>query len=156
MNDIIRFWKTLCLNYENKRNQPNENPQKKLKQKIKNLKLKFSRKLTCYASICYIVSLDSPIGTEDILTMSQMAPLERMRTVISRNAEMKDIFDKLEEEYRWFLELTNVSEEELFESFKSKKLRTEAFQRADRFGEYVFTVTKEIAERNNYLRILLV
>ena len=24
VNDIIRFWKTLCLNYEHKRNQPNE------------------------------------------------------------------------------------------------------------------------------------
>jgi len=42
VNDILRFWKTLCLNYENRRNRPDERAEKN-KHHLKNLKLKFSR-----------------------------------------------------------------------------------------------------------------
>jgi len=63
VNDILRFWKTLCLNYENKRNQPDDDRTRQIKQKIKNFKLKFSRMLTCFGSIAYIVSRHDPITT---------------------------------------------------------------------------------------------
>ncbi|MBT3352846.1 MAG: hypothetical protein HOC91_06555 [Nitrospinaceae bacterium] len=39
VNDILRFWKTLCLNYEHKRNQPTEDQSQRIKQKVKNFKL---------------------------------------------------------------------------------------------------------------------
>jgi hypothetical protein len=54
-NDIIRFWKTLCLNYENRRNTLGSDqavdPVKRRKQQVKNYKLKFSRLLMCFATI---------------------------------------------------------------------------------------------------------
>ena len=56
VNDIIRFWKTLCLNYEHKRNRSSDVPLKKNDAHLRNLKLKFSRMLTCYsliATLCH-------------------------------------------------------------------------------------------------------
>ncbi|MEX0306086.1 MAG: nucleotidyltransferase domain-containing protein [Ruegeria sp.] len=156
VNDIIRFWKTLCLNYENKRNQPVDDPQKRISQKLKNLKLKFSRMLTCYASICYVVSLEEPMGSDSLVAMADMAPLERLRTVVYGKEKYLSAFEQLEDEYRWFLELTNVSEADLKEKFAKKELRTEAFRRADKFGDSLYSITKGIAEDNNYLRFLLV
>ncbi len=49
INDIIRFWKTLCLNYEHKRNQVEARAT--IKHKIKNFKLGYSRLLTCFATV---------------------------------------------------------------------------------------------------------
>ena len=156
VNDIIRFWKTLCLNYENKRNQPINDAEKRISQKLKNLKLKFSRMLTCYASICYVVSLNNPMGTNDLVAMADLPPLERLRTVVHGKKQYSESFRQLEEQYRWFLELTNVSETELKEKFSHKPLREEAFGKADEFGDCLYKITKGIAEENNYLRFLLV
>lgn len=49
-NDIIRFWKTLCLNYEHRRKRKSveEEGGNKNVSHSKNLKLQFSRKLTCF------------------------------------------------------------------------------------------------------------
>lgn len=46
VNDILRFWKTLCLNYENKRNIASNDQLTKTKNHLRNLKLKFSRLMT--------------------------------------------------------------------------------------------------------------
>ena len=43
VNDIKRYWNTLCLNYEHRRNRPAKDPSIKIKNHVKNLKLKFSR-----------------------------------------------------------------------------------------------------------------
>jgi predicted nucleotidyltransferase len=51
-NDIIRFWKTMCLNYEQKRSKREHNDLSKNKTRLKNLKLKFSRITTCYSILC--------------------------------------------------------------------------------------------------------
>lgn len=156
VNDILRFWKTLCLNYENKRNQPLDNHDKKIAQKIKNLKLKFSRMMTCYASICYIVSQKHPIGTEDILEMSSLTPFKRLEVAVNGFPELSRDHSAICDHYTWFLNLTNVTEAQLKEHFSDKTLRTEAFDRANEFGENMFNITRYIAEKNDYLRYLLV
>ena len=51
INDIIRFWRTLCLNYENRRNRPPEDGREQHKFHLDNFKLKFSRLLTCFSAI---------------------------------------------------------------------------------------------------------
>lgn len=55
LNDIIRYWKTLCLNYENKRNDINDD-RDKISYQIKNLKLKYTRMLTCFGTVIAICS----------------------------------------------------------------------------------------------------
>lgn len=154
VNDILRFWKTLCLNYENKRNQVNE--EKKIPQKIKNLKLKFSRMLTCYATICYVVAIKEPITVSSLLAMTELPPLERLRTVVANYPNTRRDFAALEKEYRWFLQLTNVSEAQLLADFSDRTLREEAFLRAERFGKSIFSITKMIAEEQKFLRYVLV
>lgn len=156
VNDILRFWKTLCLNYENKRNQPDTDQEKQIKQKIKNLKLKFSRMLTCFGSICYIVSQNGSVDHRDIFEMSKLSPLERLEHACQNYPELKVTLSTAVEEYEWFLELTNVPEEELRRQFSEREFRVKAFARASVFGDAIFTITKSVAEKNNYLRFLLV
>lgn len=156
VNDILRFWKTLCLNYENKRNQPVSDETRVIAQKIKNLKLKFSRMLTCFGSICYIVSENGDIGHKDIMMMSQLSPLERLEHAAKNFPKITSQLEDAVCEYEWFLTLTNVHEDELMKKFSEKKLRKEAFDRAATFGDCIYGITRHIAEENNYLRFLLV
>lgn len=156
VNDVLRFWKTLCLNYENKRNQPETNQKRVIAQKIKNLKLKFSRMLTCFGSICYIVSINGKIDIDDILKMSSLSPLERLELAVETHPETKAEMAKALHEYEWFLNLTNISEAELMEKFSDREIREEAFCRAETFGDSIYLITKTIADKNNYLRYLVV
>lgn len=156
VNDILRFWKTLCLNYENKRNQPESDQDRIISQKIKNLKLKYSRMLTCFGSVCYIASLSPLVKTEDLFAMSKLSPMERLKKSADPFTNLKDSIHSAEVQYDWFLDLTNVSESELKRKFSNKSLRAEAFERADQFGDSVFTITKTVAENRGFLRYLLV
>lgn len=156
INDIIRFWKTLCLNYEHKRNQPSENAAQKTKQKVKNLKLKFSRMLTCFGSIAAIIDMNETAGIDEILSLRDMTPMERLEQVVSRQAILREPFSDLMAEYTWFLELTDVSGEELSASFTSEPLRNEAFGRAEVFGDAMYRIVHEVADNSGYLRYLVI
>lgn len=156
VNDILRFWKTLCLNYENKRNQQMTDNSRRVAQKIKNLKLKFSRMLTCFGSICYIVSQNGEIDHEDIMKMSLLSPLERLEHAARTFPKITNELQAAVREYEWFLTLTNVHEEKLKSSFSDRDVRTEAFDRAAKFGDCIYEITRHIAEENRYLRFLLV
>jgi len=155
-NDIMRFWKTLCLNYEHKRNQPAENQAKVTSQKIKNLKLKFSRMLTCFGSIGYLVAHDRPITPEIVMEMTKLSPLERLIEMKHFNQSLTKSIEQASDQYSWFIELTGMSKEELETYFMDKPNRIEAFRKADEFGQSIFDVVHDTATKNGYLRYLLV
>jgi len=53
-NDILRMWRTFCVNYEARTQ--SDPPEKKAKRKLKNYKLKHSRLLTCYSALLYLLA----------------------------------------------------------------------------------------------------
>lgn len=155
INDILRFWKTLCLNYEHKRNQREKNFKNRAKQKSKNFKLKFSRMLTCFATVSYIVSNIRSVDIELLREMCTLNPRERMQIAISKSGLKESILDPAMADYDWFLEETDVSASELLAKFEDKSYKEDAFVRADNFSDGVFNVVREIADRNDYLRYLV-
>lgn len=156
INDIIRFWKTLCLNYENKRNQRDVTDDKKIWQKIRNFKLKYSRLLTCYASIAYLCSIDVPITQKHVVDMINMTPSNRLRSVMIGVPSAQSAINAALDGYHWFLERTNVDEAALFEYFSDENNRSEAFGRASIFGDQVYDVLREIDIKNNSSRYFVI
>lgn len=156
INDIIRFWKTLCLNYENKRNQPESDLDRKIKQKIKNFKLKFSRMLTCFGSIASITNLGGTCGPDQIIQLSEASPIDRLQNVAYLREATRAKFHGLYIDYTWFLEVTNVSEADLIQRFQDKKFREEAFRRAESFGDALFEIVLNVASETGYLRYLVI
>ena len=53
-NDILRLWRTFCVNYG--ASTSSEPAEKKAKRKLKNYKLRHSRLLTCYSALLYLLS----------------------------------------------------------------------------------------------------
>lgn len=70
IHDIMRYWKTLCLNYEFKRN-GDLKPEEQLNLKIDNLKLKFSRVLTCFGTLAAISAQTNSFSKESLVAMCQ-------------------------------------------------------------------------------------
>lgn len=156
INDILRFWKTLCLNYEHKRNQPDENPAEKAKQKAKNFKLKFSRLLTCFGSIASIIDHSSTIGPEEVVQLVKLSPFERLQGTAARRPNLQPEFRTISAEYEWFLATTNVSGEELLGSFGDKLFIDDAFRRAEAFGDSMYRLVRTIGDDTGYTRYLII
>ena len=156
VNDICRFWKTLCLNYEHKRNQPATDEIKKRKQKIKNFKLKFSRMLTCFASIIYLTTFKEPIKHIDVKNMIEMTPTERLIYVSEVRHDLADDVSRALDEYLWFLEKTGLSTDNLHEWFSDKENVGNAFARADKFGGTLFSLLRGTSEANDYMRYIVI
>ena len=73
LNDILRYWRTMCLNYEERRHDV-DRPFRK-----KNVNLKFSRMVTVFGTVLPLVAkpIDSVSELEDMCTKT---PLQRLAT----------------------------------------------------------------------------
>ena len=114
-NDILRLWRTFCLNFEARPVQPKDDPQAAVKLKLKNYKLKHSRLLTCYSGVAFLLAAFVKNGTvtrEMARTMIGMTPTERIESVRSRPGAASAADDVLAT-YEEFLSATDASEADL-------------------------------------------
>jgi hypothetical protein len=71
LNDILRYWRTLCLNYERSRVAPGKPWWKR------NLNLKFPRKLTVFSTVLCIIATRMATAT-DFQKIANLTPMERL------------------------------------------------------------------------------
>jgi hypothetical protein len=125
INDILRLWRTFCVNYEFSRKKGSDDI------KIKNLKLKFSRMLTCYSGILYLLSTHVAAGTvspQDVMAMVALTPTERLQYLKKKNCltdenkqhEFAEMIDGILAKYSHFLELTHRSKAEVLAAYKEQ------------------------------------
>jgi predicted nucleotidyltransferase len=158
-NDILRLWRTFCVNYEARTTTVPEI--EKAKRKLKNYKLKFSRLLTCYSALLYLLSLHSQRGTvspEDATKMVSLTPTQRLEWLLSQQ-EMSDAHEGIElllTSYDAFLKNTAFPEEALVDRFLDREQSSEYFSQAAYFGNQVFDVLEKIGKRSRFHRLLVV
>lgn len=114
-NDVLRFWRTLCLNYEAFTS--DENEADKIKRNVKLYKLKNSRMLLCYSALlylCFLYGTKNTVTIDDILTISDLTPLQRIEQLVTqtpgRNAHQN--LSMLIKRYEEFLEFSALSVQE--------------------------------------------
>ncbi len=153
-NDIIRFWKTLCLNYEHNRNQAET--RRKIKHKVKNFKLGFSRLLTCFATVALLSTYRDTITPQNVSRICHMTPVERLIEIARKHkATRLEVADILQR-YEWFLAKTALSTDELERYFAHQKNRIEAFTNARAFGDQIYNLMRTLDEENRNMRYLVV
>jgi len=158
LNDICRFWKTMLLNYENRRNVPpgvDDVDRKKIRQKVRNFKLKYSRMTTCFASIAALGS-HAELKQEDVFQFTKLSPQLRIAGVVERVPEARDAVRDLQQRYEWFLEMTGLPTEQLEMKFADPQKRTEMFQRAVEYGDSMYRLLQVIDQRRSGLLRTLV
>ena len=136
LNDILRYWRTLCLNYERDRFVPGKPWWKR------NLNLKFPRKLTVFSTILCIIATRMA-SAEDFLNISTMTPMERMAFALDEinDEELISEFASVLDDYEDFLAAKSHSE---LDAPKSTPLAvfSEKAQRLDDFLHKTFASGK--------------
>lgn len=73
LNDLLRYWRTMCLNYEERRHDA-DRPFRK-----KNVNLKFSRMLTVFATVLPLIAQPAD-SVPKLASLCMRTPLERLAT----------------------------------------------------------------------------
>jgi predicted nucleotidyltransferase len=146
INDIIRFWKTMCLNYENKRLIPSESPEEKSKRHLKNLKLKFSRLTTCFSMVIPLsCETKKPFTEEIIFELTKLPPLERLERCAHENNCKKE-YQNLADKYLSLLD--KVSQKDIIEKLKDGKYRESLFKEANNYAQYIYNFLIKVADKD--------
>lgn len=157
-NDILRLWRTFCLNYE--ADLRKLTPEKKARGKLKNYKLRHSRMLTCFSAIIYLLFIFSRKGSvsqTDAVEMALKSPSARLLRVAqqSEDALVANAVDDLLSQYDSFLEATNCREETLVGAIEAD---SGFLDDSMTFGDKVFDILRLLGERDArpFYRLLMV
>lgn len=158
-NDILRLWRTFCVNYEARTQR--EPAIENAKRKLKNYKLKFSRLLTCYSALLYLLGIHTQKGTvspEDAARMINLTPTQRLEWILTEaglNAAHSGV-KALLASYEEFLSNTAQPEDVLIDRFLNREISGQYFKSAADFGDQVFDVLEAIGQRKRLHRLLVV
>lgn len=158
-NDILRLWRTFCVNYEIGRD-TSPTP----KHKLKNYKLKHSRMMTCYSALVYLLNVyknNKTVHPAEAESMAQRTPLDRLHYVLdvpknADNAVARSALSRIVDLYDEFLVRTNKPDQEQIEMFAdsamAKRLNADSYA----LGYELARLLIALGNGNSFLLVLLV
>jgi predicted nucleotidyltransferase len=158
-NDVLRMWRTFCVNYEARTE--TDPPEKKAKRKLKNYKLKHSRLLTCYSALLYLLAVFSSkktVSPLDVVEMIDLTPTRRLEWLAGQphlSGARSSILELLTR-YEEFLQRTDESEERLVERFMDKKQTSDFLKSQYDTGDLVLEVLEKLGNGSRFHRLLIV
>ena len=158
-NDILRLWRTFCLNYE--AGTTTEPERKRAERKLKNYKLKHSRLLTCYSALLYFLAIcveKHTVHPEDAIRMTQLSPTERLEDLLKHPdlADSHETIVKLLANYESFLEASAFPKEELLDRFLDAEKNAIYSQSERELGNLMFSAIEQIGRKSDFHRVLVV
>lgn len=160
VNDILRLWRTFCVNYEARTSK--DPADKKAKRKLKNYKLKHSRLLTCYSALSYFLAVYAERRTvtpDDARQMVGLTPtqrLEHLATSPSTTEGAKEKVAELLQAYERFLVNTDKAPHELVDTFMDPGTASGYFAEANQFGNRMYELLKLLGQDTLLYRLLVV
>lgn len=158
VNDILRFWRTLTLNYEHHRLKllpltDEELRRKKAESALKNYKLKVSRLATCFSMVATLSSMPAPVTAAQVFALCRITPAERFAKLRAHGEAAASLIDQLETVYGSFLEQVQREEAILLAEFGDSGNRRAALDRGSQYGDLIYRLLVEIVppERMRFL-----
>lgn len=158
-NDILRLWRTFCVNYEaGTERMPEE---KKIRGKLKNYKLKHSRMLTCYSALLFLLGTfarQQTVTPTDVLDLVHRTPTERLGWLVKQQdfGEARSTINSLLAQYEEFLKTTNMPEADLLLQFESKEESKRLMEASYTFGDLMFESLNRLGAGNRFHRLMVV
>lgn len=151
INDIVRYWRMLLLNYVGMTLRHVEEHKKDIdrNRRLRSYKLRFSRCLTCYSALAYLLTFEKPgIGLEEVKEMVTLCPHERLRRVgeRTRDRKAKQIVNDLLSRYASFLETVDQSKEILLKEFDGPR-KKKHYEEGDAFGAQMAQLMLNLGHR---------
>ena len=155
INDILRFWRTLCLNYEHRRKPSENDPSQQSKSHLLNLKLKFSRLLICHSAIA-LLSIPPTVSPDEVFRIVQLSPLERLDDIATQRPATTDTVSAMKDVYSWFLYLTGRPTLDAQEWIAKSENRETAFDKGGQFATQMYDILREATADSGTMRYLVV
>ena len=158
-NDILRLWRTFCVNYEARtQTEPDERRQKR---RLKSYKLKHSRLLTCYSALLYLMAVwneKKTVSPEDARQMVGLTPTQRIERLreMKHNSAAAEPLSKVMDRYALFLMRSNAAEFDLLRQVGDGAARRDMFQAAEDFGAAIYEAMNAIGTGSRFHRMLVV
>jgi hypothetical protein len=161
INDIMRMWRTFCVNYEYYRTKGS------VKSKVKLLKLKYSRMLTCYSAIVFLLALfvrNGSVRPSDVGQMVRLTPTQRLEAIGGSAfwapspppPSLPSLAREALQLYSEFLELvhrTDVSEQYVRHE---KEWRSKSLQFRDKLANLIDVIAHSAGEPSRLYRFILI
>jgi hypothetical protein len=145
VNDILRLWRTFCVNYENRTSDTDEIA--KAKRKLKHFKLSHSRLLTCYSGIAALLHAyerNDTVSPEDVRSIVRMTPTERIAKLAEDRRGSHDKANAVLEAYESFLDVTQADESTLQLRFREPGFARDRMNEARAFAKSVYELIHSI------------
>lgn len=156
INDIIRFWRTLCLNYEHRRNRPLEDTREKNKNHLMNLKLKFSRLLTCFSTVILLSRNRDVLTPRTFVEIIGLPPIERLDRAAEIVPSAESLVSEIKDRYARFLNRTGRPKEEVLNWISDRGERDQAFAEGRVFHSQMYDLLLELTKETDTMRYLVI
>ena len=133
LNDLLRYWRTLCLNYEQIRDHP-DRPWRK-----KNINLKFSRMLTVFGTVLPIV-ISEMNSANEVRQLVSLSPHERLAQGLNKldDNSLLEEYDGFLDDYEAFLSLKESMGNA--GALTDQELDSKTRESAKRFSDFFYKV----------------
>ncbi|MFJ5507163.1 nucleotidyltransferase domain-containing protein [Pectobacterium jejuense] len=164
LNDIIRYYRTITTDFQHKIDSDGKS------WGIRNIKLRFSRKILYFAGIIaigYASDKEQDVTTRVSLLSSLLdtAPLERIFEIYKEKLSENDydILERIFSDYNCFLEcISNKEKRQLLENIKTKEERldvalyTELSENSSNFTYNLHILLKSLFDDNHAIHVALI
>ncbi|MBX3259759.1 MAG: hypothetical protein KF782_08710 [Labilithrix sp.] len=148
VNDVVRYWRILLLNYVAKnaeRETLRESQSERDAQRaLRSYKLRFSRCMTCFSVLASLlaVTAEGGVSKEAVLDVIRRTPVERLRALRAASGPSRDRVERHVETllrlYEQFLKTTDQEKSALLEALKDPELARRRIQEGREFGDAMF------------------
>lgn len=145
INDILRLWRTFCVNYEAGTKEKPDTEQ--AKRQLKHYKLQHSRLLTCYSGLLYLLGIHQKNGTvtpDDAWAMTTTRPLDRVAWLADEFPHAASEAAEVRRAYGKFLEHTSAPKDDLVAEILSKGHNTALPEPEPRLSKTIFQLIEKV------------
>jgi len=157
VNDIVRYWRILLLNYvaknvEKERElvppklKAERDLQRKAERSLRSYKLRFSRCITCFSALARLLSVTArgAVEKKSVAAIVLERPIRRLAAVKECVPQAGAHVDKMLQLYQAFLENTSNATTPLIESFGQDKFAHARVQEGRDFADEMFALLQEL------------
>jgi len=154
VNDIVRYWRVLLLNYVAKnfeRERKLRNDELTAERRLRSHKLRFSRCATCFSAPALLLETtgrQENVTQEDVFDLVRHTPMDRLRAIGERNQEARSRVDTLLDLYETFLTTMDKPKADLLALFKDDAFSKERSAEGRRFGDEMFELLHLLGREN--------
>jgi hypothetical protein len=159
VNDLVRYWKTLCLAHEVDRSPAQtRTDEDKRRRRVAVLKLQFNRVWMVFNGLAYLLSGFEGQGVSRLHMekLVRLSPLERVLEISERQPVLIAHIQTLLDEYSWFLERTDRKKTEIEGFFAEDPNYDEGRHRGEAFCACMAQLVDNIAKTTPIHRHLLI